>query len=356
MDFPIVYASGLRGVAGDEPNNLSTNLEPLFDEILNLPKYAVNESAPLQLLIANIDVDGFKGKMGIGRIMRGKLKANTDVVYGKPGQPLKRGKINEVCIFDNVGQVKVQSADAGEIAVVVGIPDIAIGDTIMSPEDPTPLPAIVVDEPTVRITIGVNKSPFSGREGKLLQSRVIRDRLIKELEKNVALRMSETLNSDTFEVCGRGQLHLTVLIEDMRREGFELMIGPPTVIDKVIDGITQEPFEIVDVVAPNEYSSSIVDMMNRFVFYSSCCCSVSCCCSYCSCCCSVSCCCSYCCSYCSCCCSGSYCCSYCSCCCCVSCCCSYCCSYCSCCSSHCCSSLQLRSITMLCMRKIRHIQ
>lgn len=263
MDFQIVYASGMNGIAGNEPEALESDLKPLFKEILKLPKAKVDESQPLQMLIANVDYDDFKGKMGIGRLLNGKLSAGEEILYGKPGEPLKKGKINELFVFSNVGREKVNSVFAGDIAMMTGIPDISIGDTLMNKDDPIPLPPIVVEEPTVRMSIGVNKSPLAGREGKLLQSRVIRDRLFKELDRNVALKVFETDSADTYEVCGRGQLHLTVLIENMRREGFEVMVGPPTVIEKVVDGVKCEPFEMVDCTVPNDYSSAVVDILNK---------------------------------------------------------------------------------------------
>jgi GTP-binding protein len=263
MDFQVVYASGINGIAGLEPSQLNTNLTPLFDEILKLPKAVVDEKHPLQLLIANIDYDEFKGKMGIGRIVNGEINAGEDILYGKPNEEYKKAKINEIFVFNNVGREKVTKATAGDIVMVTGIADINIGDTIMNRDTSIPLPPIAVEEPTVRMTIGVNKSPLAGREGKNLQTRVIRDRLFKELEKNVALRVMETDSADTYEVCGRGQLHLTVLIENMRREGFELFIGPPSVIEKVIDGEKCEPFESVDITVPNDYASSVVDILNK---------------------------------------------------------------------------------------------
>lgn len=263
MDFRVVYASGLTGVAGLDPGALASDLEPLFEQILKLPAVIVDSSAPLQLLIANIDVDDFKGKMGIGRIVNGELLAGQEVVFGKPNIPFTAGRVGEIFTFSNVGREKVKSVRAGDIVMVTGLEGISIGDTVMSREQPQPLPPIIVEEPTVRMSIGVNKSPFAGRDGKQVQSRAIRDRLYKELEKNVALKVQDTDAADTFEVCGRGQLHLTVLIENMRREGFEMMIGPPTVIDKVVDGVVCEPFEQVDVTVPNEFASSVVDLINR---------------------------------------------------------------------------------------------
>lgn len=215
-----------------------------------------------------MDYDDFKGKMGIGRIVNGVINSNEDIMYGQPAKEgeeiaYKKARVNEVFVFNNVGRTKVETAKAGDIVMVTGISDITIGDTIMSKETPMPLPPITVEEPTVRMSVSVNKSPLAGREGKNLQSRVIRDRLFKELDRNVALKVYETDQADTYEICGRGQLHLTVLIETMRREGFELMIGPPTVIERVIDGVKCEPYEMVDVTVPNEYASSVVDILNK---------------------------------------------------------------------------------------------
>lgn len=263
MDFQVVYASGLTGVAGLAADALTDNLFPLFHEILKLPKAKVDVSAPLQLLIANVDYDDFKGKLGIGRIVNGEIRSNDDIAYGKPGEAYKKGRLGELFVFNNVGKQKVDLATAGDIVMITGIPDVSIGDTIMSVTSPSPLPPIIVEEPTVRMAVGVNKSPLAGREGKQLQSRTIRDRLFKELERNVAMKVYDTENSDTFEVCGRGQLHLTVLIETMRREGFELMIGPPSVIERTIDGVKCEPFELVEISVPNEYASAVVDILNK---------------------------------------------------------------------------------------------
>lgn len=263
MDFPVVYASGLNGIAGLEPEELKDNLTDLFDKILTLPKVQANVEEPLQMLIANIDYDEFKGKLGIGKIFNGEMKTGDEVLYGKPNEPYKKGKIAELFLFNNVGKERVSTAMAGDIVMMAGISDITIGDTVMNKENPSPLPVITVEEPTVRMTVGVNKSPLAGREGKLLQSRVIRDRLFKELDRNVALKVYETDNADTYEICGRGQLHLTVLIENMRREGFELMLGPPTVIERVVDGVKCEPFELVDATVPTDFASAVIDILNK---------------------------------------------------------------------------------------------
>ena len=188
-DFQVVYASGMNGVAGLEPTAIKDNLDDLFQEITKLPCADVDDEQPLQMLIANVDYDEFKGKMGIGRITNGELLAGQDILYGKPGEEHKKGKVTEMFTFNNVGRQATERAYAGDIVMITGLSDINIGETIMSKDDPRPLPPIAVEEPTVRMTFGVNKSPLGGREGKLLQSRVIRDRLMKELEKNVALQV-----------------------------------------------------------------------------------------------------------------------------------------------------------------------
>ncbi|CAM9435967.1 unnamed protein product, partial [Discosporangium mesarthrocarpum] len=216
-----------------------------------------------QVLVANIDYDDFKGKLGVGRVHSGSLKRAQNVALGRPDQDPKSGKISELFVFDNLGRKAVEEAKAGEIVMVAGLPEIGIGDTIIDPANPQPMEPIAVEEPTVRMTFGVNKSPLSGREGKFLTTRMIRDRLMKELDRNVALRVKETDSSDVYEVSGRGQLHLTVLIETMRREGFEMLIGPPTVITKKIDGKLHEPFETVEVQVPDEYTGSVVDLLSR---------------------------------------------------------------------------------------------
>jgi len=242
---------------------MTDNMDPLFQAISTLPGPKVREDSNLQLLVANIDYDSFKGKMGIGRLRSGKIRKAQNVVYGKPGEQLKTGRIAELFIFDNLGRTPVDEAVAGDIVMFSGIEDFTIGDTVMDVQNPQPLEPITVEEPTVKMTFSVNKSPLAGQEGELLTTRVIRDRLMKELEKNVALRVVDTDSADTFEVSGRGQMHLTVLIENMRREGFELLIGPPRVIEKEIDGQRMEPFEEVEVTVPEEYVGSVVDLLSK---------------------------------------------------------------------------------------------
>mmetsp|Transcript_18640 Transcript_18640/g.40349 ORF Transcript_18640/g.40349 Transcript_18640/m.40349 type:complete len:666 (-) Transcript_18640:84-2081(-) len=272
IDFTTVFASGINGVAGLEPDNMSEDMEPLFNAIkdcIDAPTVTSVEGDDLQCLISNIDYDSFKGKMGIARITKGSIKSGQAVALAQPDKAKKTGRINSLYVFDNLGKKEVNVASAGEIIMFSGMDDVEIGDTLITNEGggskaAEPLPPIAVEQPTVRMTFGVNKSPLAGREGKFLTSRMIRDRLFKELDRNVALQVEETDSADKYAVSGRGQLHLTVLIETMRREGFELEVGPPVVIYKMNDetGKEEEPWESVEVRVPEEYSGSVIDMFN----------------------------------------------------------------------------------------------
>jgi len=271
-DFDICYASAIKAQSGDTADALQESMNPLFEKILNLPAPPVTEASatePAQLLVANIEYDDFKGKLGIGRLTQGTIKVGDQVGHTKPGQPVTKGKISEIFVFDNLGRKSVPSASAGEIVMVAGLEGVTIGDTIVDPLNPLPLTPIAVEEPTVRMTFSVNKSPMAGRDPKSskLTSRVIRDRLYKELDRNVALRVEDDPDSaDTYIVSGRGQLHLTVLIEAMRREGFELMIGSPMVIlkeDPNNKGKKMEPFEEVEATVPEEYVGAVVDLLAK---------------------------------------------------------------------------------------------
>jgi len=271
-DFQVVYASGLQGQSGTEPNNLENSMSPMFDAILESidpPVVEKPEPAALQALVSNIVFDNFKGKMGIARITNGSVKAGQPVALVHPDKDKRPGKLGDLFVFDNLGKTEVEGASAGEIVMFAGLPDVEIGDTLVTNEGggvnaAEALPPIAVEQPTVRMTIGVNKSPLAGREGKFLTSRMIRDRLFKELDRNVALQVAETTSADRYEVSGRGQLHLTVLIETMRREGFELEIGPPSVIylENEETGKMEEPWEAVEVRVPEEYMGSVIDILN----------------------------------------------------------------------------------------------
>jgi GTP-binding protein len=272
-DFRTVYASGIQGKAGHSPDELADDLGPLFDAILEsipVPKCDSKEPDALQALVSNIDYDEFKGKMGIARITNGQIKVGQAVALQQPGGTKKTARLSKLFVFDNLGQREVEEASAGDIIKFAGFDDIEIGDTLITNElngvnAAKPLTPIAVEQPTVRMTFGVNKSPLAGREGKFLTSRMIRDRLMKECEQNVALGVEETESADRYMVSGRGQLHLTVLIETMRREGYELEIGPPTVIylENEETGKLEEPWESVEVRVPEEYSGSIIDMFNQ---------------------------------------------------------------------------------------------
>jgi GTP-binding protein len=271
-DFRVVYASGMQGIAGHEPDALEKDLGPLFDAILEYippPKANSYEPDTLQALISNIDYDDFKGKMGIARITNGVVRSGQPVALQKPGKDKKTSRITKLYVFDNLGSKEVDSASAGEIIMFSGFDNVEIGDTLITNENAganaaDPLPPIAVEKPTVRMTIGVNKSPLAGREGKFLTSRMIRDRLMKELDRNVALKVEETDSADRYTVSGRGQLHLTVLIETMRREGYEIEVGPPTVIFMKNEetGDIEEPWEKVEVRVPEEFSGSVIDLLN----------------------------------------------------------------------------------------------
>lgn len=273
IDFTTVFASGINGVAGMDPDDMADDMTPLFDAVMSAidpPPVVTLEPDALQCLISNIDYDPFKGKMGIARVNQGTIKANQAVALARPGQPKKTGRLSSLYVFDNLGKKDVESAPAGEIVMFSGLDNIEIGDTLITNEGgglnaAEPLPPIAVELPTVRMTFGVNKSPLAGREGKFLTSRMIRERLFRETDRNVALKVEETESADKYAVSGRGQLHLTVLIETMRREGFELEVGPPVVIYKenLETGKTEEPFEMVEVRVPEEFSGAVIDLFNQ---------------------------------------------------------------------------------------------
>merc|ERR1719424_210401 len=236
-DFAIVYTSAINRQSGDEPDEVSDSMEPLLKKILDLPAPAADTAGSLQLQISNIGSDPFIGRLGIGRVRAGRVAKGQPLgLSAGPGEPVKSAKISELFVFDAMGRKAVDEASAGDIVVFSGLSKFNIGDTLVDPADPRPLEPISVEEPTMSISIGVNKSPFAGKAGKLLTSRNIRERLEKELETNVALQLKDTGDADSFQVYGRGLLHLTVLIETMRREGFELMIGCPKVIEQEIEG------------------------------------------------------------------------------------------------------------------------
>jgi len=246
LDFPVVYASALQGYAGMEPDVASGDVIPLLDSIVsNVPAPDVNQEGPLQLQVSSLDYNSYVGVLGIGRINRGVAEANKGISLVRSDGSVKNARIMHLYGFNGLERVPIERAGAGDIVVFSGIEDLQISDTLCSRDAPEGLPPLQVDEPTISMTFQVNKSPFAGREGKYLTSRQIQERLDQELKHNVALRVEATGDPDKFRVSGRGELHLSVLIEMMRREGFELAVSRPMVIEHDVDGEIHEPWELV---------------------------------------------------------------------------------------------------------------
>ncbi|WP_114649591.1 translational GTPase TypA [Pseudothauera hydrothermalis] len=264
LDFPVIYASGLNGFAVEKLEDERKDMRPLFEAILKyVPAPAVDTDGPLQMQICSLDYSTYMGQMGIGRITRGRLKPNQEVVVMYGNENRGKGKISQVLTFKGLERSPAESAEAGDIVLIAGIPQVAIGVTLCEPECQEGLPPIAVDEPTLTMNFMVNTSPLAGREGKFVTSRQIRERLEKELLKNVALRVNDTTDSDTFEVSGRGELHLTILLENMRREGFELAVGRPRVVFKEIDGVKCEPYELLTVDVEETHQGSVMEELGR---------------------------------------------------------------------------------------------
>jgi len=264
IEFPILYAVSRDGVAKHELDHESGNLRPLFEEIVRtIPPPRGAEDAPLQLLVANLDYSDYVGRLAIGRIFSGSVAAGDQIaVIGIDGQ-LRKTKITQLYAFEGLKQTPIETASAGEIVALAGIEGINIGDTLTSAVEPRPLPRIRVDEPTISMIFGVNTSPFAGREGKFVTSRQIRTRLDKETLGNVAIRVEETDSPDSFKVSGRGELQLAILIEMMRREGYELQVSKPEVITRRTNGELQEPIEQVVVDCPEEFIGVVTEAMGR---------------------------------------------------------------------------------------------
>ncbi|MRV75559.1 translational GTPase TypA [Duganella sp. FT92W] len=265
LDFPIVYASGLNGYAGLDESVRGGDMKPLFDAILqHVPVRDDNPDGPLQMQITSLDYSSYVGKIGIGRVSRGRVKAGQDVVFmNGPDSTPQKGRINQVLNFKGLERVLVDEAVAGDIILINGIEDIGIGSTVCAPEAPEALPMLTVDEPTLTMNFMVNNSPLAGREGKFVTSRQLRDRLDKELKANVALRVAPTDDDTVFEVSGRGELHLTILIENMRREGFELAVSRPRVVFKMVDGVRHEPYEQLSVDVEEVNQGGVMEELGR---------------------------------------------------------------------------------------------
>ena len=264
LDFPVIYASALNGIAGDDPDNMAEDMSPLFQMIVDhveAPKVEVD--GPFQMQVSALDYDSFVGVIGVGRITRGKLKPGTDIQLITAEGNTRKGRIQQVKGFHGLNRVDVAEAAAGDIVCISGIDGLNISDTLCEPNNVEALPPLSVDEPTVSMTFQVNDSPFAGKEGKYVTSRNIKDRLDQELIHNVALRVEQGDSPEKFKVSGRGELHLSVLIETMRREGFEMAIGKPEVVQKEVDGELQEPYEQVVIDIEDEHQGSVMEEMGN---------------------------------------------------------------------------------------------
>jgi len=265
LDFQVIYASALAGYAGTQPSVRSGDMRPLFDAILEqVPVRDDDPNGPLQLQICSLDYSSYVGKIGIGRIRRGRIRSGQEVavIDGPEAQPL-RGRINQVLKFRGLARELVDEAEAGDIVLVNGIDELGIGTTLCPVDEPDALPLLKIDEPTLVMNFCVNTSPLAGREGKYVTSRQLRERLERELKSNVAMRMRETADETVFEVAGRGELHLTILIENMRREGYELAVSRPRVLLKEIDGEKCEPYELLTVDIEEQHQGAVMEELGR---------------------------------------------------------------------------------------------
>ncbi|MEJ6546966.1 MAG: translational GTPase TypA [Flavobacteriaceae bacterium] len=262
LDFPAVYGSAKNNWMSDDPKIITENIEPLLDMVIeHIPTFQVKEGNT-QMLITSLDFSSFTGRIAIGRLQRGILKENQQVCLMKRDGTVVKSRIKELYTFEGLGRLKVSEVIAGDICALVGIEGFEIGDTVADFENPEPLQTIAIDEPTMSMLFTINDSPFFGKDGKFVTSRHIKDRLTKELEKNLALRVNETNSADKFLVFGRGVLHLSVLIETMRREGYEMQIGQPQVIIKEVDGVKCEPIEALTIDLPESVSGKAVEMVS----------------------------------------------------------------------------------------------
>ncbi|KDN14693.1 GTP-binding protein TypA [Snodgrassella communis] len=264
LDFPIVYASGLSGFAKLNEEDESSDMRPLFDTILKYtPEPSGDADKPLQLQISQLDYDNYTGRLGIGRILNGRLKPGQVVAIMNEDQQIGQGRINQLLGFKGLERIPLQEAEAGDIVTISGLEDIGIGVTIADREQPQGLPMLSVDEPTLTMDFMVNTSPLAGTEGKFVTSRQIRERLQKELLTNVALKVEDTADADVFRVSGRGELHLTILIENMRREGYELAVGKPRVVFREINGVKCEPYENLTVDVEDNTQGAVMEELGR---------------------------------------------------------------------------------------------
>ncbi|MEK7590539.1 MAG: GTP-binding protein, partial [Patescibacteria group bacterium] len=265
IDFPIIYASGVQGKAGLAPDLTSmTGIEPLFETIVRyIPAPQADANAPLQMLTVNLIYDNYKGKIAIGRLYSGTIRKGMQVAHINRNGEIKKALITALMSFIGLQRVDVDEAFAGDIIAIAGIPDVSIGETLTDIQNPQPLPIIKIDEPTIKMTFGVNTSPFTGKEGQYSTSRNLKERLEHELETDVALSIKPADSADKWIVAGRGELHLAIFIEKMRREGYELEVSKPQVILKEIDGKILEPIELVSIEVPEQFTGIVIEMFGK---------------------------------------------------------------------------------------------
>ena len=264
LDFPIVYASALNGIAGDDPESMAEDMTPLFEAIVrHVHPPIVDDEGPFQMQISALDYNSYVGVIGVGRVTRGKIKTNTQVKVIDSHAGVRNGRVLKIMGYHGLERVEVDNAQAGDIICITGLDELNISDTLCDPEVIEALPALSVDEPTVSMTFQVNDSPFAGQDGKFVTSRNIKERLDRELIHNVALRVEPGETPEKFKVSGRGELHLSVLIESMRREGFELGVSRPEVIQKEVDGQIQEPYELVMLDVEEQHQGSIIEELGK---------------------------------------------------------------------------------------------
>ncbi|MGA2032089.1 MAG: translational GTPase TypA [Thermoguttaceae bacterium] len=263
-DFPYIFASSKLGYATHHAEETSGTIEPLMDMILEkVPGPEIDAEAPLQMLVTTLDWSDYVGRIAIGRIYSGQVRSGQEVALMQANNQVIRTRIATVYVFEDLGRNQVESAEAGDIVALVGLENVEIGDTVSDAESPRALPRVVVDEPTLKMTFGANTSPLAGRDGKYVTSRHLRERLLKEIQRNVALRVEPIVGTEQFSVCGRGVLHLSVLIETMRREGYELAVGKPHVILHERAGVTEEPFESLVVEVPQPQTGPVMEMVGQ---------------------------------------------------------------------------------------------
>ena len=264
IDFPILYAISREGIAKNELNEKSSDLRPLFDQIVKtIPAPRQLREDSLQLLVANLDYSDYVGRLAIGRIVSGEIAVGAIVAVAKPDLSVTKIRVTQLYAFEGLNRESIQYASFGEIVALAGVEDIQIGDTITSPDNPQPLPILAIDEPTISMIFGVNNSPFAGKEGRFVTSRQVKERLDKETLSNVAIRVEETDSPDQFKVSGRGELQLAILIEMMRREGYELQVSKPEAVTRTKDGATLEPIELIVIDCPQEFIGVVTEAIGR---------------------------------------------------------------------------------------------